>query len=185
MKKAYYSITQEQLNDIAAIAAKKAVEVYRSEEEKSKKRRDNESVRVTKQKLQSYRRVKASLEDTEEFTEDEKIELRWEFVKDLMGSGLDFIEKAENQIRSVENKRKRDSFEIQLIDRAMSLYKRETDNSSSVESKRRYRELYAMYINETETTVKEIAEVERVSEKIVYRDLRIACEIMSVYLLGM
>ena len=102
-----------------------------------------------------------------------------------MGSGLDFIEKAENQIRSVENKRKRDSFEIQLIDRAMSLYKRETDNSSSVESKRRYRELYAMYINETETTVKEIAEVEGVSEKIVYRDLRIACEIMSVYLLGM
>lgn len=107
MKEARYSLTQEQLNDLAAIAADRAVEAYRSEEQKTQKRKDNENVRITKKKLQSYRRVKASLAETEEFTEDEKIELRWAFVRDLMGSGLDVVEKADNRIRSVENKRKK------------------------------------------------------------------------------
>lgn len=140
---------------------------------------------ITKKKLQSYRRVKASLAETEEFTEDEKIELRWAFVRDLMGSGLDVVEKADNRIRSVENKRKRDSFEIQSIDKAMALYKKEADNSSSEEAKRRYRELHAMYIDDEAHDVKEIAEMENISEKIVYRDIGIACKILAVYLLGM
>ena len=185
MKEARYSLTQEQLNDLAAIAADRAVEAYRSEEQKTQKRKDNENVRITKKKLQSYRRVKASLAETEEFTEDEKIELRWAFVRDLMGSGLDVVEKADNRIRSVENKRKRDSFEIQSIDKAMALYKKEADNSSSEEAKRRYRELHAMYIDDEAHDVKEIAEMENISEKIVYRDIGIACKILAVYLLGM
>lgn len=185
MKEARYSLTQEQLNDLAAIAADRAVEAYRSEEQKTQKRKDNENVRITKKKLQSYRRVKASLAETEEFTEDEKIELRWAFVRDLMGSGLDVVEKADNRIRSVENKRKKDSFEIQSIDKAMALYKKEADNSSSEEAKRRYRELHAMYIDDEAHDVKEIAEMENISEKIVYRDIGIACKILAVYLLGM
>ena len=180
MKEARYSLTQEQLNDLAAIAADRAVEAYRSEEQKTQKRKDNENVRITKKKLQSYRRVKASLAETEEFTEDEKIELRWAFVRDLMGSGLDVVEKADNRIRSVENKRKRDSFEIQSIDKAMALYKKEADNSSSEEAKRRYRELHAMYIDDEAHDVKEIAEMENISEKIVYRDIGIACKILAV-----
>ena len=129
--------------------------------------------------------MKASLAETEECTEDEKIELRWAFVRDLMGSGLDVVEKADNRIRSVENKRKRDSFEIQSIDKAMALYKKEADNSSSEEAKRRYRELHAMYIDDEAHDVKEIAEMENISEKIVYRDIGIDCKILAVYLLGM
>ena len=76
-------------------------------------------------------------------------------------------------------------FEIQMIDRAMELYKKEADKSSSDEFRRRYRELYAMYIGDEVLTVKDIAENESISEKIVYRDLGIACNIVSVYLLGM
>ena len=81
--------------------------------------------------------------------------------------------------------RKRDSFEIQSIDKAMALYKKEADNSSSEEAKRRYRELHAMYIDDEAHDVKEIAEMENISEKIVYRDIGIACKILAVYLLGM
>ena len=102
-----------------------------------------------------------------------------------MGSGLDVIERADSRIKSVEFKRKKDSFEIQIIDKAMKLYKQETDNSTNEEAKRRYRELYAMYIDEEERSIREIAEIENISEKIVYRDLGIACKILSVYLLGM
>lgn len=184
MKESKYSLTQEQLNSIAAIAAEKAVEAYRTEEKRSQRRRENESVRITRKKLQSYRRIKSSLEETAEFTDDEKIELRWAFVKDLMGSGYDSIEKADDRIRAIENKRKRDLFEIQSIDKAVGLYKKETDKSSKEESSRRYRILYARYISDMEMSVDEIATTENVSEKTVERDLRIACEIVSVYLLG-
>ena len=185
MKEPKYSLTQEQLNSIAAIAADKAVEAYRSEEQKSQKRRENESVRVTKRKLQSYRRVKASLSETEVFTEDEKIELRWKFVEDLMGCGTEYIAKADERIKSVENKRRRDSFEIQTIDRAMALYKAEVDKSPNEEIQRRYRVVYAMYIDDEPMSVEEIAAIENVSEKTVYRDIGIACKIISIYLLGM
>lgn len=58
-------------------------------------------------------------------------------------------------------------------------------NSSSEEAKRRYRELHAMYIDDEAHDVKEIAEMENISEKIVYRDIGIACKILAVYLLGM
>ena len=185
MKEPRYSLTQEQLNSIAAVAADKAVEAYRSEEKKAKRRKDNESIRITRKKLQSYRRVKLSLEETEEFTDDEKIEYRWAFVKDLMGSGCDVVEKADDRIRAVENKRKRELFEIQSIDRAIGLYKKETDRSLKEESSRRYRTLYARYIDDKEWSIEEIASNENVSEKTVERDLRIACEIVAVYLLGM
>ena len=96
MKELRYSLTEEQLNKIACIAAEKAIEAYRLEDVKAKKRLENQSIHITKNKLKSYRRVKSSLVETEEFTEYEKIELRWEFIKDLMGSGLDVIEKSEN-----------------------------------------------------------------------------------------
>ena len=185
MKEAKYMLTQEQLNSIVAIAAEKAVEVYRSEEQKSQKRRENESIRVTKRKLQSYRRVKASIAETEEFTDDEKIELRWAFVKDLMGSSYDAIDKADERIRYVENKRKRDLFEIQLIDKAMNLYKKEVDTAENDDIKRRYRVIYAMYIGDEQMTVNEIAEIENMSVRNVYRDIEIACNIVSIYLLGM
>ena len=185
MKNQRYSITQEQLNEVAAIAAGSAVEAYRAEMEKAQKNTDNKNAQITKKKLQSYRRVKASLAETIEFTDEEKVELRWEFVRDLMGSGLDYVEKSENLIKSIEAKRKRDQFEIYTIDRALELYGKEAERTSSEEFKRRFRELKAMYIDECAFTVKEIAEQENISEKIVYRDLAIACKVLSMYLIGM
>lgn len=180
-----YLLTEEQITKIVDSSVSKAIESYRTEQKKVFQRKENENSRITKRKLHAYRRVKASLKETEEFTEDEKVELRWAFINDLMGSGLDVIERADSRIKSVEFKRKKDSFEIQIIDKAMKLYKQETDNSTNEEAKRRYRELYAMYIDEEERSIREIAEIENISEKIVYRDLGIACKILSVYLLGM
>lgn len=43
----------------------------------------------------------------------------------------------------------------------------------------------ARYIEEEEKTVAEIAEMEGITEKTVYKDLGIACKIVATYLLGM
>ena len=185
MKEPRYFLNKEQIDEIARVAAEKAVEAYRLYEEKVLKQKENDYIRITKNKLKAFRRVKASLSVTETFSNEEKIELRWAFVRDLMGSAMDSVERAEDRIRSIENKRKKDSFEIWIIEKAMELYKKEVDTSGTEEEKRRYRELYAMYISDDPKDVSLIATKENVSEKIVYRDLGIAIKILSVYLLGM
>lgn len=182
-----YLLSQEQLNQIAAIASKEAVRIFRSEQIKADKKRakNDDKVRKTKNMLRSYRRMKATLSEEAAFTEEEKIELRWKFIEDLMGNSTALVSNSEMVAINSEKKRQENLYCIHCIENAVRLYGEECNKSSSEEGKRRFRELYAMYIDETETTVKEIAQAEGVSEKIVYRDLRIACEIMSVYLLGM
>ena len=83
-----YVLTQEQINQIAAVAGEEAVKRFRAEQVKSDKKRAREEnkVKKTKKMLSSYRRIKATLSDEAEFTEEEQIELRWKFIQDLMGS---------------------------------------------------------------------------------------------------
>ena len=83
-----YVLTQEQINQIAAVAGKEAVQTFRAEQVKAEKKRAREEnkVKKTKKMLSSYRRIKATLSDEAEFTEEEQIELRWNFIQDLMGS---------------------------------------------------------------------------------------------------
>lgn len=64
------------------------------------------------------------------------------------------------------------------------MYRKECEQSKSEEVKRRYRELSMMYLDEYAYTVQEISEIEKISDKTVYKDLGIACGIVAVYLLG-
>lgn len=181
-----YVLTQEQINQIAAIAGKEAVHTFRSEQVKAEKRRGREEnkVKKTKKMLSSYRRIKATLSDEAEFTEEEQIELRWKFIQDLMGSVKETISKSERAIQDGEKRRQEDLYCIYRIEKATEMYREECERSGSEEAKRRYRELSMMYLDEKAYSVQEISEVEKVSDKTVYKDLGIACGIVAVYLLG-
>lgn len=181
-----YVLTQEQINQIAAIAGKEAVHTFRSEQVKAEKRRGREEnkVKKTKKMLSSYRRIKATLSDEAEFTEEEQIELRWKFIQDLMGSVKETISKSERAIQDGEKRRQEDLYCIYRIEKATEMYREECERSGSEEAKRRYRELSMMYLDEKTYSVQEISEVEKVSDKTVYKDLGIACGIVAVYLLG-
>lgn len=181
-----YVLTQEQINQIAAIAGKEAVHTFRSEQVKAEKRRGREEnkVKKTKKMLSSYRRIKATLSDEVEFTEEEQIELRWKFIQDLMGSVKETISKSERAIQDGEKRRQEDLYCIYRIEKATEMYREECERSGSEEAKRRYRELSMMYLDEKAYSVQEISEVEKVSDKTVYKDLGIACGIVAVYLLG-
>lgn len=182
-----YVLTQEQINQIAAIAGKEAVHTFRAEQAREEKRREREEnkVRKTKKMLSSYRRIKATLSDEAEFTEEEQIELRWKFIQDLMGNAKDTVSKSERVIQDGEKRRQEDLYCIYRIEKAAEMYREECEKSGSEEAKRRYRELSMMYLEEKEYTVQEISQVEKVSDKTVYKDLGIACGIVAVYLLGM
>lgn len=83
---AIFPLTQEQINQIAAIGAKEGVRAYKEEQKKEERRRKKEDskVRKTKKLLSSYRRIKATLSDGEQFTPEEQAELRWKFIEDLL-----------------------------------------------------------------------------------------------------
>ncbi|MDE7354620.1 MAG: MerR family transcriptional regulator [Acetatifactor sp.] len=181
-----YVLTQEQINQIAAVAGEEAVKRFRAEQVKSDKKRAREEnkVKKTKKMLSSYRRIKATLSDEAEFTEEEQIELRWKFIQDLMGSVKETVSRSERTINDGEKRRQEDLYCIYRIEKATEMYREECERSGSEEAKRRYRELSMMYLEEKQYSVQEISEVENVSDKTVYKDLGIACGIVAVYLLG-
>ncbi len=181
-----YVLTQEQINRIAAVAGKEAVRQFRAEQVKSDKKRAREEnkAKKTQKMLSSYRRIKATLSDEAEFTEEEQIELRWKFIQDLMGNAREMVSKSERTIKDEEKRRQEDSYCIYRIEKATEMYREECEKSGSEEAKRRYRELSMMYLEEKQYSVQEISEVENVSDKTVYKDLGIACGIVAVYLLG-
>ena len=181
-----YVLTQEQINQIAAVAGKEAVQTFRAEQVKAEKKRAREEnkVKKTKKMLSSYRRMKATLSDEAEFTEEEQIELRWKFIQDLMGSAREAVSKSERVIQDGEKRRQEDLYCIYRIEKATEMYREECERSGSEEAKRRYRELSMMYLEDREYSVQEISQVEKVSDKTVYKDLGIACGIVAVYLLG-
>ena len=181
-----YILTQEQINQIAAIAGKEAVHTFRTEQVKAEKKRAREENKVkrTKKMLSSYRRIKATLSDEAEFTEEEKVELRWKFLQDLMGNARETVSKSERVVQDGEKRRQEDLYCIHRIEKGTEMYREECEKSGSEEAKRRYRELSMMYLEEREYTVQEISQIEKVSDKTVYKDLGIACGIISVYLLG-
>lgn len=181
-----YVLTQEQINQIAAVAGKEAVQIFRAEQVKAenKRAREENKVKKTKKMLSSYRRIKATLSDEVEFTEEEQIELRWKFIQDLMGNARETVSKSERVVQDGEKRRQEDLYCIHRIEKATEMYREECEKSGSKEAKRRYRELSMMYLEEREYTVQEISQIEKVSDKTVYKDLGIACGIISVYLLG-
>ncbi len=181
-----YYLDEEQLNELCRTAARVGVESYRKELKKNEKavRKHEDKGYRTKKILMAYRRMKANLEDDAEFTEDEKIELRWKFIMDLMDPGQE-AGKPNETVKDMERRHQEDLYCVHRIERAVELYQLECENSGSEESKRRFRELSMMYLEEKQYTVKEIAEIENLDEKTVYKDLGIARSIMSVYLLGM
>lgn len=181
-----YVLTQEQINEIAAIAGKEAVHIFRTEQAKAEKKRakEEDKVKKTKKMLSSYRRIKATLSDEAEFTEEEQIELRWKFIQDLMGNAKETVSKSERTIQDEEKRRQEDLYCIYRIEKATEMYREECEKSGSDEAMRRYRELSMMYLEEKQYSVKEISEVENISDKTVYKDLWMACEIVAVYLLG-
>ncbi len=182
-----YILTQEQINQIAAIAGEEAVKRFWAEQVKSDKKRARQENKVnkTKRMLSSYRRIKATLSDEAEFTEEEQIELRWKFIQDLMGNAKETVTRSERTIKDEEKRRQEDLYCVYRIEKAVEMYREECEKSRSEEAKRRYRELYMMYLEEKQYSVQEISTVENVSEKTVYKDLGIAYGIVAVYLLGM
>ena len=160
---------------------REAVNAYRKELVDEERNIEKLLVKSIKQKLVNYRRTKEKLANEVKLTKEEERELRYACIKDLMGNIDQQLTRSERRIQRNEEKRRKDLFEIQCLEKAVELYKKECNESASEEDKRRCRELCALYIDDNKKSVLQIAEEEMVSDKTVYKDIGIACKILTVY----
>ncbi len=180
-------LTDEYIHELMKEAGKSAsqscIKAMEQERIRQEKKSFDNRYKTTKDMLKSYRREKIRFADEEEFTEEEKAERRWAFLEDLIGSPSG-DGKLKDTIPDFERKRRESKYTIWLIENALRLYDIEVTRYGNEVDKRRFNEMKALYIDEEQIEVSELANMNHIAERIVYKDIGIAIRIMMEYLFG-
>lgn len=175
-----------ELEAIVRLASETAVESYRKELErqqeqdgKARRERHHRVVNSAKMLLKNYRRFKkmtvSSVYGKDTSTNETLVELL-ELMQGIYRSG-------ELEVVSIKDRVARTELMIEHIDAMLEVYKR--DCNRSPEGQRRYRVIYWMYLSEDESkTAEDIAEMENVVVRTVFRDIKTAYEELAVLFFG-
>lgn len=163
----------------AEVAAKTALEVFEKERKKAKKEQAYRRLRNTKLLLRNYRMFRDhaahAVYDVSQIDEDAYA------ILDLMSSSY---ADSDRFVDSIRTSVARTITIVQHIEVMLQLYDVFCFRSANPEEERRYRVIKAIYIDEKPTPIKELAEVERVAERTIYRDIDIACERIAALIFG-
>lgn len=175
-----------ELEAIVRLASETAVESYRKELErqqeqdgKARRERHHRVVNSAKMLLKNYRRFKkmtvSSVYGKDTSTNETLVELL-ELMRGIYRSG-------ELEVVSIKDRVARTELMIEHIDAMLEVYKK--DCNRSPEGQRRYRVIYWMYLSEDESkTAEDIAEMENVVVRTVFRDIKTAYEELAVLFFG-
>lgn len=175
-----------ELEAIVRMASETAVESYRKELErqqeqdgKARRERHHRVVNSAKMLLKNYRRFKkmtvSSVYGKDTSTNETLVELL-ELMQGIYRSG-------ELEVVSIKDRVARTELMIEHIDAMLEVYKK--DCNRSPEGQRRYRVIYWMYLSEDESkTAEDIAEMENVVVRTVFRDIKTAYEELAVLFFG-
>lgn len=175
-----------ELEAIVRLASETAVESYRKELErqqeqdgKARRERHHRVVNSAKMLLKNYRRFKkmtvSSVYGKDTSTNETLVELL-ELMQGIYRSG-------ELEVVSIKDRVARTGLMIEHIDAMLEVYKK--DCNRSPEGQRRYRVIYWMYLSEDESkTAEDIAEMENVVVRTVFRDIKTAYEELAVLFFG-
>ena len=175
-----------ELEAIVRLASETAVESYRKELErqqeqdgKARRERHHRVVNSAKMLLKNYRRFQkmtvSSVYGKDTSTNETLVELL-ELMQGIYRSG-------ELEVVSIKDRVARTELMIEHIDAMLEVYKK--DCNRSPEGQRRYRVIYWMYLSEDESkTAEDIAEMENVVVRTVFRDIKTAYEELAVLFFG-
>lgn len=175
-----------ELEAIVRLASETAVESYRKELErqqeqdgKARRERHHRVVNSAKMLLKNYRRFKkmtvSSVYGKDTSTNETLVELL-ELMQGIYRSG-------ELEVVSIKDRVARTELMIEHIDAMLEVYKKDCNRSH--EGQRRYRVIYWMYLSEDESkTAEDIAEMENVVVRTVFRDIKTAYEELAVLFFG-
>lgn len=175
-----------ELEAIVRLASETAVESYRKKLErqqeqdgKARRERHHRVVNSAKMLLKNYRRFKkmtvSSVYGKDTSTNETLVELL-ELMQGIYRSG-------ELEVVSIKDRVARTELMIEHIDAMLEVYKK--DCNRSPEGQRRYRVIYWMYLSDDESkTAEDIAEMENVVVRTVFRDIKTAYEELAVLFFG-
>ena len=172
-----------ELEAVDRLASETAVNAYRKELEQQKEtahlERHRKVINSAKTLLKNYRRFKkmtvSSVYGKDTSTNETLVELL-ELMQGIYHSG-------ELEVVSIKDRVARTELMIEHIDAMLDVYKK--DCNRSPESQRRYRIIYWMYLSEDESkTAEDIAEMENVVVRTVFRDIKTAYEELAVLFFG-
>lgn len=174
-------------NDFIEIAIKAGENVARKTLDDYFERKRKEDLRYTPAKMAkamlSQYRIMKKAQKVKEFlpTNGEAKELYWKFLEELMGKPDEKII-TEDVAYTISKKHIYNSYKIWRIENSVKLYKEECVEIGTQEALRRLRILKMMYIGDDRKTIKDIAKIEKISEKTVYKDIDVSCENIARYL---
>ena len=177
------SFTREDLLRVIEETARTAAEETVKAVEKMNKRNERrlDPGKAAQRMLSDYRRLKIAVKEDIEISEAEGLDMRWHYLKDLMGAP-DRAIVTEEAAYARERNLQYSHYKIQRIEAAVSMYRTECENSGSEEAMRRFRAVRMKCMDDVAKSVEEIAEMENVSDKTVYKDLGIAYKAIGAYL---
>lgn len=184
MSKTGYS--EELLKQAVQLGIKEGISAYYREHRKNgygKKTREErlkEGVKRTKAMLSAYRKVRAIVDEYEDYTPEERVGIEYEFLKQYMETPEKDEMLIERNIKNEYRIRKENIYTLDSIERAFAAYRKDVEHSSIKDDERRYRILYSYYIDGLSKV--DIADDEDISEKTVNRDIEEAVKMMAFYL---
>lgn len=168
-------------NDIVRIAAeigaKTALETLAKEQQKERRSRTNKRLRDTKRLLRNYREIKVHADEAISSLADADTE-DYDFFQSLMEGNRNL------EVASITQSKARSAVMLTHIDSMIKAYETICYGSGRPEEQRRYRILENICLKDSPYSIYEIAEMEGIDERTVYRDFDIACEKMSALLFG-
>lgn len=173
-------LSQKEIISIAAEAgAQAAMKYFNNKKEKDKLQRHDKRLRNTKILLSNYRtlkeHIKYAIYDAKQIIEEKAVD-----ILDLMWEDNNSVVFVDSIKRSVG----RTIIIMKHIDDMLEIYKHLCMTSNKEEEHRHWTVINALYIDENPMTVEEIADIEHVEIRTIYRDVKHAIDKLSSLIFG-
>ncbi len=173
-------LSQEDIQQIAILAAKEGVAAYKKEQEVRLSERTEKVRNSAKMLLQHYRKLKR-MEDTSIYDIDTITDPT---LSEIFEHILDECRRGEFHLSSIKKNRLITGIILNHVDVQLENYKKECSRSNIPDIQRRYRIVKRMYLDETPIKAEEVAEEENIEKTSVYRTLEKAYDDLTALFFG-
>ncbi len=173
-------LSQEDIQQIAILAAKEGVAAYKKEQEIRLSERTEKVRNSAKMLLQHYRKLKR-MKDTSIYDIDTITDPT---LSEIFEQILDECRRGEFHLSSIKKNRLITGIILNHVDVQLENYKKECSRSNIPDIQRRYRIVKRIYLDETPMKPEEVAEEENIEKTSVYRTLEKAYDDLTALFFG-
>ena len=173
-------LSQEDIQQIAILAAKEGITAYKKEQEIRLSERTEKVRNSAKMLLQHYRKLKR-MKDTSIYDIDTITDPT---LSEIFEQILDECRRGEFHLSSIKKNRLITGIILNHVDVQLENYKKECSRSNIPDIQRRYRIVKRIYLDETPMKPEEVAEEENIEKTSVYRTLEKAYDDLTALFFG-